>query len=260
MVATALVAPSLFKTLIVAPGTLLLSLFFIPHFSASFPGIAWPLLVPGWTLNYEMFFYAVFAVCLALPAVMRTGALVGTMVVLVLAGYVIGPFASAAGMTYTNPLLLEFAAGVVVGRLFCAGRMRIPFSASVAAVILGFALLITRDSALLHFYGQLVGAVLVVAGSLHPRFSEYVNRPLQALGDASYSIYLTHIFTLGVLRVVWSRAFTGETTLASAIGFMVAALIVAAVVGWLCFHWVETPLLNRLTRLKRAKKAALASA
>jgi exopolysaccharide production protein ExoZ len=28
----------------------------------------WPLLVPGWTLNYEMFFYAVFILALALPA------------------------------------------------------------------------------------------------------------------------------------------------------------------------------------------------
>ncbi|MBK9440000.1 MAG: hypothetical protein IPN53_01320 [Comamonadaceae bacterium] len=35
------------------------SLLFIPHYSASFPGLVWPLLVPGWTLNYEMCFYAV---------------------------------------------------------------------------------------------------------------------------------------------------------------------------------------------------------
>jgi len=35
---------------------------FVPHYSPQFPGEIWPLLIPGWTLNFEMFFYAVFLV------------------------------------------------------------------------------------------------------------------------------------------------------------------------------------------------------
>lgn len=67
MVTVALIAPGLFKTLKVAPETVLQSLLFIPHFSQSFSGVVWPLLVPGWTLNFEMFFYALFGLALILP-------------------------------------------------------------------------------------------------------------------------------------------------------------------------------------------------
>ncbi len=44
--------------------SLLQSLFFIPYVNQA--GHIEPLMVPGWTLNYEMFFYAVFAVGLAI--------------------------------------------------------------------------------------------------------------------------------------------------------------------------------------------------
>ena len=38
-----------------------LSLGFVPHFSPTFWDRVWPVVMPDWTLNYEMFFYLVFA-------------------------------------------------------------------------------------------------------------------------------------------------------------------------------------------------------
>lgn len=61
MVGLAVVAPALFKTLKWDAATLTESLLFIPHYSLSFPGDIKPLLVPGWSLHYEMFFYVLFA-------------------------------------------------------------------------------------------------------------------------------------------------------------------------------------------------------
>src|ERR1019366_2869669 len=60
LAATALVAPSLFRSVTLTAVSLIQSLLFIPHFSPSHAGMIWPVLVPGWTLNYEMFFYVVF--------------------------------------------------------------------------------------------------------------------------------------------------------------------------------------------------------
>jgi exopolysaccharide production protein ExoZ len=65
-----------------------------------------------------------------------------------------------------------------------------------------------------------------------------------ALGDASYSIYLTHIFTLGALRVVWLK-LVHVNGVAPSIAFMVTALVVCAFAGWLCFLAVERPLTRR---------------
>ena len=42
-----------------------------------------PILVPGWTLNYEMFFYVVFALCLPLRAGFRAMAVMAILVTLV---------------------------------------------------------------------------------------------------------------------------------------------------------------------------------
>jgi exopolysaccharide production protein ExoZ len=117
MVSIWFLKPALFKTLSPSWSTLAQSLLFIPHFSVSFPDEVWPLLVPGWSLNYEMFFYAVFGFCLALPVRLRVVALSLFFLALVFAGYAFAPVASAAQRVYLSPLLLEFLFGVWIGTL-----------------------------------------------------------------------------------------------------------------------------------------------
>jgi exopolysaccharide production protein ExoZ len=259
MVAVALVAPGLFKTLKVQASTLVQSLLFIPHFSQSFPGVVWPLLVPGWTLNFEMFFYLFFGLVLFLPERRRLLPLVAFFVVLTAIGLVFGPFASAAAQTYTHPMLLEFAAGASIGTWWLSGRWRLPESTTWLLIAAGFVLLVLRDREPLGTSTQIVGAVLVVVGALDVRFAAWRNRLLLALGDSSYSLYLTHIFTLGVLRVVWNRLLPAPPGLAATLAFMLISLVVCAAVGWLVYRWVEAPLLARLNRRKKRAVQTLAA-
>jgi exopolysaccharide production protein ExoZ len=251
MVAVALVAPGLFRTLKVAPSTLLQSLLFIPHFSNSFPGVVWPLLVPGWTLNFEMFFYAVFGLALLLPERNRLLPLVAFFVLLTALGFAFGPFASAAAQTYTHPMLLEFAAGASIAAWWLSGRWRLPRATSWALIGAGAVLLVLRDQKPFGTSMQIAGAVLVVIGALDQRLAAWRSPVLQALGDSSYSLYLTHIFTLGALRVLWVKLVPGAPGLTATLVFMAVSLVVCAVVGWLVFRWIETPLLRRLNRRRR---------
>jgi len=259
MVAVALVAPGLFKTLKVAPSTLVQSLLFIPHFSQSFPGVVWPLLVPGWTLNFEMFFYAVFGLVLFLPERKRLLPLVGFFLALTAIGLLFGPFASAAAQTYTHPMLLEFAAGASIGAWWLGGRWRLPLASSWILIAAGAALLVLRDQEPFGTSTQIVGAILVVIGALDARFASWRSPVLQALGDSSYSLYLTHIFTLGALRVVWAKLLPQPATLATTIAFMLLSLVVCAAAGWLVYRWVETPLLHRLNRRRKPVVRTLAA-
>ena len=196
MVCSAIVAPLLFKTLRFDADSLLKSLFFIPYYSLSFPGLIQPLLVPGWSLNYEIFFYGLFALLLTVNREWRVRLMVGAMSILVVTGYVLHP-GSAAFKVYTNPILLEFAAGMIAGRLW---------------------LTMKKDP---HRDG----------GSAF----------MTALGDASYSIYLTHVFVLGILRVLWVRLVPAPT-MESSVALMALSLIVCALSGWLCFLWIEGPM------------------
>ena len=67
------------------------------------------------------------------------------------------------------------------------------------------------------------------------------SRVLHLLGDASYSIYLTHILALGVYRVIWSKLVTPEATAGQMITFIVGGLLVT-VIGGVIFHFiVEKP-------------------
>jgi exopolysaccharide production protein ExoZ len=195
MVAAAIVAPGLFKTLHFDAASLAKSLFFIPYDSLSFPGTIFPLLTPGWTLDYEMFFYALFAASLWAPREWRVSLMVGALVALVAGGYLLHP-ASIPMQTYTSPRLLEFGAGMILGRLWVMRK--------------------------------------------HAR-QDGGNAVLMGLGDASYSIYLTHIFTLGALRMVWIR-LVPQATMPSSIALMLASLTACAVAGWLCYRLVERPL------------------
>jgi exopolysaccharide production protein ExoZ len=248
MVAVALIAPTLFKTLKVAPATLLQSLLFIPHFSQSFPGVVWPLLVPGWTLNFEMFFYAVFGLVLLLPERKRIVSLVSVFLLLTAIGHVFGPFSSAAAQTYTHPMLLEFAAGALIGGWWLTGRWRLPLAISSTLIALGFVLLVFRDQEPFGTSTQITGAILVVVGALDARFASWRNALPQALGDSSYSLYLTHIFTLGALRLAWNRLVPAAPTLAATLVFMLISLVVCAAVGWFVYCAIEKPLLGRLSR------------
>ncbi len=103
-----------------APGleAILASLLFWPH--ARPDGSVQPVLSLGWTLNYEMLFYALFAAALALGRGARATVLVTTgLLALLLAA---GALAGALPWTFWGrPIVLEFALGMGVGLMRAAG-------------------------------------------------------------------------------------------------------------------------------------------
>jgi exopolysaccharide production protein ExoZ len=220
------------------------SLLFIPYSSPEFPRGAWPILQNGWTLNYEMFFYALFSLSLAAPARVRLLALSVTLVLLVVIGKVFGPFAHAVASTYSNPYLLEFVAGMILAQSWSRGGLRDSLPQSLFLIVFGFYCLGSLSSRLT----VLGGAFLVVAGCLNPKVCAIQNRPLLELGNASYSIYLTHQFVLEALAWSWTRVFP-LVTWTSSVFFTSLALVLCALAGCLCYRFIERPLTSRLRKL-----------
>ena len=253
MVGAALVAPSLFRTLIVTPVTLVESLLFIPHYSISFPAMAWPLLVPGWTLNFEMFFYLVFALSLALPVRWRLPALLVVFVALVSTGLAFGPLDSAPARVYTSLIMVEFVLGAVIGTWWLRHQAEPPRAVSALAIVIGFAMLLMRNAEPLGTFTQIIGATLLVFGALHAAFAGWHVPLLRAVGDSSYSLYLTHVFALGALRIVWAHLTGSSLSPLSIYGFMATAIVVCGAVGYAAWRWIETPLSRRLQSVGRRR-------
>jgi exopolysaccharide production protein ExoZ len=250
----ALAAPVLFRSTQVSAGHLLSSLFFIPHWSPTHPGTDWPLVVPGWSLNYEMFFYVIFALALFGKVVWRAPVIIGTLMALVGLGMALGPSESAVVQSYTSPLLLEFAAGVALAVLWLRGHWAPARPLRIAAVAAGAALLAFDASVGRHWLLPAVASLLIVFGCLYSTRLASTNPIGLALGDSSYSIYLSHLFALGLLRWVWIKAPpAGSVGAGEALAFMGVALLVCAVAGWVLYRCAEKPMTNFLNRYAESK-------
>lgn len=242
MVAVWALKPSMFKTLQVSAETLLLSLLFVPHFSLSFPSHPWPLLVPGWTLNYEMFFYAIFGASIFLRPNWRVAFVVLNLVILALSGWVLGPFDSAIAQVFTSQMMLEFASGILIALCWQRGVLRLPYVLSLVCAGSGFLILLTGAGRALGVWSPLIAASLMVIGVLNVRVLSWRNDWLRILGDSSYSLYLTHLFSLGVLRIIWGGLFPTTPVLIDAILFMVVALLFCSAIGVIVYRFLETPI------------------
>ncbi len=227
------------------PGRLLASLAFWPR--AGLDGRDDPVLIQGWTLNYEAFFYLAFAAVLLLPVRFRLLTLTGVFAGLSLAGLAVHP-AGVAGAAYTSPLLLEFLAGAWLCR---AWQRKVVPQGGRAALLLAAGVLALAVQAGAEQVGaglsdrwQVVAwglpALLILAGALGLEAGGALPwvPGLRAVGDASYALYLTHLMVLwAVLPVLhpWPVAVAFPLALLACVA---AALLV--------HHGMERPVARLL--------------
>lgn len=237
MVAGGLVG--LFPNLKLTIAHVMASLFFIPMRSPS-SGEIWPVLVQGWTLNYEMFFYAVFALALLLPRRRQLPAVAIAMGGLTLAGALL-PSDNALAATYMRPIILEFVAGMMLGQLWLSGRVpgAVIGGAMVVLSLSGFAAIAIFRLPFDEWTCGPLGAMLVL-GTVSLEKGGLV-RPMavpRLLGDASYSIYLWHTFAISVVAKLCERLAVSPLTT------LVIASIVGVAGGIVAYRLLEQPLLN----------------
>lgn len=215
---------------------------FIPRFNPKHPNEIWPSLVPGWTLNYEMLFYVLFAVALFCGR-RRYIALVAAMSSLVLAG-VLFEFQSAPAVFWTGSILAEFLLGMGVYALFAAKRLVPSTPVAIGLCLLGFVGLAIPNYGLPSLIVDGPFAALIVWSGLYVGRAMRPQRLLGLVGDASYSIYLTHLFVFPFCYALLNAWGMKPPTPFSITVVIVVCCSVATVVG-LLVHWVvEKPLLR----------------
>ncbi len=231
------------------PIHVILSLFFVPHIDPQ--GQVYPLLVAGWTLNFEMFFYVLLAACLPMPLRMRPWLLVGLLLGLATLGGLVRP-TGAVGQSITSPLLVEFVAGIALAEMH-ARNWLLPVSVGGVAFALGLCVFIAQalnptlpDDIRLFAWGA--PAVLLVAGAICMERHGVIPKvaSLLALGDASYAIYLVHGLVISGL----SRARLPLPLTA----FVVVCVFVSIAVGLLFARTVEQPATRLLRQLIAAPR------
>ncbi|MCX8256381.1 Acyltransferase [Beijerinckiaceae bacterium RH AL1] len=244
------------------------SLGFIP-FARPGDGVARPIVALGWTLNYEMFFYVVFAAFLMLRREAAVAAVTAMLALLVVLGLVAQPAITALAF-WSDPIVLEFALGMAIALAWRRG-VRLPRPAALALGLAAVAVL-ALDLARMRdvpVYGvdpsglpRLLACGLpmaalfaaVVLAQPAPQSEGRLAASLRLIGDASYALYLFHPLVLVAARKAYLASHLAPT-----LGFwpLVLAEIAASALVAVAMHlWIETP----VTRLLNARFADRRSA
>ncbi|MGB3472666.1 MAG: acyltransferase [Erythrobacter sp.] len=236
-------------------GQLAQSLFLIPFWSDLHGLRAQPFLWPGWTLFYEMVFYALFGLFLTRGRAMALGTAAVAICALVIAGLWVTPDMAPRNTflwTLTRPVLLVFIAGMALALVREAGWQAGVYL-RLAAGFAGIALCLVvpkPDSIAAMGFDYLAWcaapavlfAFAVLGGPLRVPFEAVINR----LGDMSYALYLLHI----PIAWGWIWLYTKLPGFQAGPGdYLVSAMIVTLLVSWMFHARIERPMTARLNAL-----------
>lgn len=237
------------------------SLAFVPQPHPEGPWSFKVYLWPGWTLFYEIVFYALFGACVVLG---RTRAVVcasGVIAALVIAGRWV-PLEILWLHAATRPILMLFVPGMIAGLLLHRG-LALPRRIRWASLAAALALLVALEQperVVLYNFGYLWWAglpaffvLIAIVGGPLPLAEP---RPVLVLGDASYAIYLLHIpFAYAWMQVfnVWLPHPGGS------IAYVLLGLPMLIALSVAFYRWVERPMTDRLNALLGGRAAPAAA-
>lgn len=219
------------------------SYFFIP--AVNVDNHTKPLLGVGWTLLFEMFFYAIFTICLLLKmnAIRFCAGIFG---LLTFASFFKTEKWSPALYFYADPFVLNFLWGMLAARLI-QKRIYMPKPFAITSIVLSIVYLFlprTIEWGNTISYG--IASLLTVYGcaSLEKSCKISVPQVFIFLGAASYSIYLFHPLLSPAAPEILKRI---DLTIPTA--SVILSTLIAIIAGSIFYVTIENPVTFRLNRL-----------
>lgn len=241
-----LLLPAMFEQTKANPVFLAKSLTFIPFDIGG--NVLQPLLRIGWTVNCEVFFYLLFFISMKISHKYR-----GLLCSILLGAPVLAAQLTASDFAplsfYGNPVMLEFVLGIAsyyicmsIYNVYYGGKLPkvIGYMAPLVAIVLLTILALTKKQInVLGFYRlPLWGlpAMLIVLCFFVAGLFIKAPRPLVALGNISFSLYLLHYYPVMLLdrKVFHFSVCTPYTLLGVFVSIMICILL-----GYACWYLVE---------------------
>jgi peptidoglycan/LPS O-acetylase OafA/YrhL len=227
---------------------LIRSFLFIPFTPA--PGNGSPVYGVGWTLNYEMLFYVIFAPMTVLSwrsaAVASVSAILALLVLAGPWGYdLLGT--SAKTRIWTNPIVIEFVYGMAIALVYRT-RIRLPGMLCLAAIVTAAVTMWTLGAGNppgVRYLGWGLPAAVMVAGAVLAKREIHFPKILLALGDASYSIYLIH--SIMISAIIRAYATGNMNTHLPIWPIATAGFVMTLLLSLVSFYWFE----RRVSQLSR---------
>jgi exopolysaccharide production protein ExoZ len=214
-----------------------------------------PLIIVAWTLVHEMYFYIMFTLIIFLfpEKYLRHTIFIWGSIVLVL-NLTAGPV-NPYIKVISHPLTFEFIAGCFLAYIYHNSDVKISkkilFPGAAASVIVSLAgyyvyQIVTGEIELPSWWRLLIfgfPAFVTVFCMIYAEKDGFkIHNIFYTIGNASYSIYLTHIMTLSAFGRLWS-VFASEG-IADNFVMLPLTFILVIYAGMMSFKYIERPLLN----------------
>ncbi|PAF44764.1 acyltransferase [Helicobacter sp. 11S02596-1] len=215
--------------------SILKSITLIPFFNGSYLNLV------AWTLSYEAYFYLIFSISLLL----RKNAILATSIIL-LALIAIGNIFDIEFIA--SPISIEFIFGMLIYKLIFKKTelnkyiafILILAGASFICLLPSGVAFSSGDVSRVLYYG--IPSAMILAGFLSPFISTCESKTLTLLGDASYSIYLTHILTINAIYVAFKHFGMQEKMY---LLMIIIAVLMSVIVGVVAHLKIEKPLIKK---------------
>ncbi|MBB3938433.1 peptidoglycan/LPS O-acetylase OafA/YrhL [Novosphingobium fluoreni] len=216
-------------------------------------GTFYPVLDLGWSLNYEVLFYTIFALSMVVSS--RHYIPVALSIICLFA--VVGHQEKLGGALefWTSSIILEFGFGMLIASIFQKRRITLPRLYRASMILMGATIYISdpfglskqpitpNDVTRVLGWGIPGLLLLVTAISTPLRSDTAIKRLFLLLGDASFALYLLHPFVITASRHIWSRMIPANAVPAEM--FLIIAFSLSCVAA-VALHRCETPLTKRL--------------
>jgi peptidoglycan/LPS O-acetylase OafA/YrhL len=267
MTLTVLLFPHLVHSTTVSVTGFITSVLFIPYQGNR----GFPILGQGWTLNFEMFFYLLMALCVMLiknkkyNAIVCAGALVVFLIVINLINHDIYILSR-----YQNGLFPEFIYGIILyyvyeryGKQPLKTNNFVRIAALLLLAILSYAYMVFGDIYQFNISGNRninwgIPSLLLVASLLfleqHIRDSKLVKWGME-LGEASYAMYLFHYHIVTLFsRLVFPRIFGNSKGFAMELLKLIIAICATVFFSVLIYEFIDKPIQKFLRGILRKSK------
>lgn len=206
-------------------------------------GFSSPIIGTGWTLDYEMYFYALFALALLFRGGFRI--LCALMSMSIILGFTLKP-QHPWPQLLTSPMLLEFMLGAFIAlyaQRFSRRAAIMLMAVSVVLIAVGgapYARSANQELTRVWCWGIPSALLLVATVRLAPSCNGWIGRYLVRLGDASYSIYLFQVFALPTIAIAL-RSLRIPVLLPIDLAITVLWML-TCLMGVVCWSCIEKPM------------------
>lgn len=230
-----------------------------------FPGKLPPLLPVGWTLIHEMYFYLTITVIIAFQWPLKYALLIWTCLIMTASIALDRNGLSPMSALFLHPSTLEFIMGVYAGiAIGNSKREKAKYSLWGGLAALTFSAInfgyipIKTDwlNGLIHadnlmdmtrsFLFGLPCAFIVFGAAKYKEIKGF--NLIKKIGDASYSIYLSHILVLSSIGKIFY--ILKPMGLLSEILYVAGGIVAANIFGLLSYSWLEIPIARALQKIK----------